>query len=249
MQVWRVFLASMVMAMVGPGAWATGFLAYQQKQACLACHQDPRGRTGLTERGEEARDRGYRFGRDPALVVPKEWGPHSPGGQRMLVRRYFERGRRLFHEAGLGRVRKSCASCHAGPEALAGVTARYPKPSGGMGEWTTLEEAIDRCLVDRMGTDRLHPGSRSSLALQVYLRDRIEREHPGLASVGLPGGVEAEDPDPIGPGDPPPRPAGSGDGDLGDELGDDLEDPGPGPGSVSGEDPGGDLDDDDLGGL
>ncbi|MDP4992080.1 MAG: sulfur oxidation c-type cytochrome SoxA, partial [Marivita lacus] len=52
-----------------------------------------------------------------------------------------------------GTAEKSCASCHEGPESLAGVRAVYPKWNEAAGEVRTLEMQINDCRETRMGAE------------------------------------------------------------------------------------------------
>jgi sulfur-oxidizing protein SoxA len=46
---------------------------------------------------------------------------------------------------------KSCASCHEGPESMAGVRATYPKWNEAAGEVRTLWQQVNSCREERMG--------------------------------------------------------------------------------------------------
>ena len=48
---------------------------------------------------------------------------------------------------------KSCASCHEGPESMAGVRAVYPKWNEAAGEVRTLEMQVNDCRTNRMGAE------------------------------------------------------------------------------------------------
>jgi len=48
---------------------------------------------------------------------------------------------------------KSCASCHDGPESMAGVRPVYPKWNEAAGELRTLEMQINDCRTNRMGAE------------------------------------------------------------------------------------------------
>ncbi|WP_195822730.1 sulfur oxidation c-type cytochrome SoxA [Roseobacter sp. MH60115] len=48
---------------------------------------------------------------------------------------------------------KSCASCHEGPESMAGVRPVYPKYNEAAGEVRTLEMQINDCRENRMGAE------------------------------------------------------------------------------------------------
>ena len=48
---------------------------------------------------------------------------------------------------------KSCASCHNGPEELAGVTAVYPKWNEEAGEVRTISMQINNCRTEQMGAE------------------------------------------------------------------------------------------------
>jgi hypothetical protein len=154
------------------GARGTARIARRSGLNCTMCHVDARGRLGLTEVGKRHQRRGLRASLDPELTVPGELRPLSPGGARMLHRRVRELGRRLFRMRDLGRSRQACQSCHAGGEGLSSdLVGRYPRFREDRKRWMTLEAAIQDCLVHRVGSERLKPGSRSAIALQLYVRE------------------------------------------------------------------------------
>lgn len=49
---------------------------------------------------------------------------------------------------------KSCASCHEGPESMAGVRPVYPKYNEAAGEVRTLEMQVNDCRENRMGAEK-----------------------------------------------------------------------------------------------
>lgn len=151
---------------------ASARIARRSGLSCTMCHLDARGRLGLTAVGERHRGAGLRASLDPELTVPGELRPLSPGGARMLHRRVRELGRRLFRMRDLGRSRQSCQSCHASGEDLSqDLVGSYPKFREDRQRWMTLEAAIQDCLVRRVGSEPLLPGSRSAIALRLYVRE------------------------------------------------------------------------------
>jgi sulfur-oxidizing protein SoxA len=52
-----------------------------------------------------------------------------------------------------GSEEKACASCHEGPESMAGVRAVYPKWNEGAGEVRTLAMQINACRTENMGAE------------------------------------------------------------------------------------------------
>lgn len=53
-----------------------------------------------------------------------------------------------------GSAGKSCASCHEGPETMAGVRAVYPKWNDEKGKVTTIEMEINDCRTTHMGAEK-----------------------------------------------------------------------------------------------
>ncbi|GAA0783656.1 sulfur oxidation c-type cytochrome SoxA [Roseibium denhamense] len=53
-----------------------------------------------------------------------------------------------------GSAGKSCASCHGGPEDMAGLRAEYPKWNEDKGQVTTLEMEVNNCRETRMGAEK-----------------------------------------------------------------------------------------------
>lgn len=53
----------------------------------------------------------------------------------------------------MGDSGESCASCHDGPEALAGVRATYPQWDEERGEMQTVEMQVNECITERMGAE------------------------------------------------------------------------------------------------
>ncbi|WP_300586444.1 sulfur oxidation c-type cytochrome SoxA [Marivita sp.] len=52
-----------------------------------------------------------------------------------------------------GTAEKSCASCHEGPESMAGVRAVYPKWNAEAGEMRTLAMQVNNCRTEQMGAE------------------------------------------------------------------------------------------------
>lgn len=50
---------------------------------------------------------------------------------------------------------ESCASCHDGPESMAGVSATYPQWDAAAGEVQTLTMQVNECRTERMGAEPL----------------------------------------------------------------------------------------------
>lgn len=248
----------LAIALVSAPAGATGRVARRTGLSCLSCHLDPAGRTALNERGKRYQGEGMRVAFDAALTVPGEWAPLSPGGVTMLRRRYRELGRRLFQMRDLGRTRQACASCHAAGAALSpSLWEDYPRHRPDMGRWTSLAGAIEDCLVKRVGSEPLAPGSRSLMALEIFLREgRSEgravrpaaatprasppttREPAAAAARAEVEAIPEEMFTEEGPGPAPDLAPGL------DPGADPGPDPGPDPGAVPGE-----GEEDDLGGL
>ena len=72
----------------------------------------------------------------------------------------FENQGMIFVDQGLetwntaeGSEDKSCATCHEGPESMAGVAATYPKWNEEAGELRTVQMQVNDCRTNRMGAE------------------------------------------------------------------------------------------------
>jgi sulfur-oxidizing protein SoxA len=65
---------------------------------------------------------------------------------------FVEQAEEVWNTAD-GTEGKSCASCHEGPESMAGVRPVYPKWNAAAGEVRTLEMQINDCRETRMGAE------------------------------------------------------------------------------------------------
>jgi len=192
----------LALACAAAPAGATGFLAYERSQSCLECHVQWGGGGGLNERGEEARARGFRFARDPALVLEGAFAPLTEGGAAMLEKRYRDLGKRLFHLKAVGRIGRACQDCHAPTGRIATAFPRYPAFRDDLERWVSLEGAINDCLTSRVRTAPLADASRSMVGLVSYLKSLHPRVHPTLgAHEDAPGTVTPEEGSASGSGD------------------------------------------------
>lgn len=64
---------------------------------------------------------------------------------------------------------KSCASCHNGPESMAGVSATYPKWNEAAGEVRTTWAQINDCRTNRMGAEAWKISSDSMTGMQALI--------------------------------------------------------------------------------
>lgn len=202
LRIWRVLGFSLFLGGtlgLPPAVFATGPMAKQMGYACIRCHLDAYGHAGLNDQGLAFRAGGMRYAFDRELAAPGEPAPLSEGGARLLMRRMRNLGERIFSYPGLGRNSNSCASCHAQGKGLSEVWKSHPKFRPELGRWITLEGAIQDCLVKNLGAEPLVTGSRSSVALQTYLKTVTEKT-PGIFEMASPElvvePVEAEEPAP-----------------------------------------------------
>ena len=75
-----------------------------------------------------------------------------------------------------GDAGKSCASCHGGPEELAGVRAVYPKWNESAGEVRTIAMQINACRTEQMGAEALAYDKDDMLAMEALLAS-VSRGH------------------------------------------------------------------------
>jgi len=80
---------------------------------------------------------------------------------------------------------KSCASCHDGPETMAGVSATYPKWNEAAGEVRTTWAQINDCRESRMGAEPWKISGADMTAMQALL---------AVQSRGLPMNVAIDGP-------------------------------------------------------
>ena len=83
---------------------------------------------------------------------------------------WVERGRELWQEVD-GTVGKSCASCHASPEAsMRGVGATYPKYRAASAKVVNLEQQVNLCRSERMQAEPWAFGSEELLATTIFVK-------------------------------------------------------------------------------
>lgn len=80
---------------------------------------------------------------------------------------------------------KSCASCHDGPESMAGVRAVYPKWDEAMGKVTTIEDQVNNCRTTRMGAEAWDYNSSTIISMNALI---------SLQSRGMPINVAVDGP-------------------------------------------------------
>ncbi len=68
-----------------------------------------------------------------------------------------------------GAAGKSCADCHAGETAMAGVAARYPAFDAAAGKPIDLGQRVNRCRVEQQRAEPLAAESRALLALSAFI--------------------------------------------------------------------------------
>jgi len=79
------------------------------------------------------------------------------------------RGREVFADASLGKSGKSCASCHQ-PEALRGVTEKYPAYDKASGRYLSLQEWLRVMITSKLAGPDLPLGDPRTVALEAYLK-------------------------------------------------------------------------------
>ena len=68
-----------------------------------------------------------------------------------------------------GTAEKSCATCHEGPESLAGVRAVYPKWNAEAGEMRTLAMQINNCRTEQMGAEAYKYDGAQMTAMEALI--------------------------------------------------------------------------------
>jgi sulfur-oxidizing protein SoxA len=68
-----------------------------------------------------------------------------------------------------GTAEKSCASCHEGPESMAGVRAVYPKWNAEAGEMRTLAMQINNCRTEQMGAEEYKYSGAEMTAMESLI--------------------------------------------------------------------------------
>ena len=153
---------------------ATKKWAQRTKKRCTYCHITVAADAPLNPLGRSYRENGHSFAvRGATLEKSASKGPLTESEQKLLWRRYLLKGRRLFTLDKIGHSKISCASCHKEPphqHNLVGVWNRYPRYHAGLHRMADLEDAVNFCVTERMKGSPLRPGTKSSLAMQVYLK-------------------------------------------------------------------------------
>lgn len=68
-----------------------------------------------------------------------------------------------------GTAEKSCASCHEGPESMAGVRAVYPKWNAEAGEMRTLAMQVNNCRTEQMGAEAYKYDGAQMTAMEALI--------------------------------------------------------------------------------
>ena len=68
-----------------------------------------------------------------------------------------------------GTAEKSCASCHEGPESMAGVRAVYPKWNAEAGEMRTLAMQVNTCRTEQMGAEAYKYDGAQMTAMEALI--------------------------------------------------------------------------------
>jgi sulfur-oxidizing protein SoxA len=97
---------------------------------------------------------------------------------------FVEQAEEVWNTAD-GSEGKSCASCHEGPESMAGVRAVYPKWNETAGEVYTLEMQINACRTERMGAEKWKY-SGSDMVNMTALMSSVSRGMPVNVSIDGP---------------------------------------------------------------
>jgi sulfur-oxidizing protein SoxA len=139
-----------------------------------------------------------------ASAVAKDWGKFEVDGRRSgytymtdetraVQNDDFENPGMLWVENGeslwsktMGSNGKSCASCHADADKdMKGVSPSYPKFNAKIGKMETLEQKVNRELVEKLGAKAEKFDSKTMLSLTTYI---------GHISNGMPVNVKVDGP-------------------------------------------------------
>lgn len=95
---------------------------------------------------------------DPQIVARrKDW-------EAMVAK-----GKEVFADTHLGTTGKSCASCHR-PEALRGVSDKYPAYDAQLARYVSLQERLQRMIVSKLTGPEIPLGDPRTVALEAYLK-------------------------------------------------------------------------------
>ncbi len=118
----------------------------------------------------EDRRSGYTYMTDSTRAVQDD-DFENPG---ML---WVETGEGLWSKK-MGTAGKSCATCHTNAEQdMKGVSPSYPKYNAKLGKMESLEQVINRHLVDSMGAKAIKFDSKNMLSLVTYIGN-ISKDMP-----------------------------------------------------------------------
>lgn len=175
-----IILASIIYAATLPSpVLATKQWALKTRKDCTYCHLTVTADAPLNSKGRFFRENGHSLSAPISALENKPMaGTLTESGRKLLTRKYHLKGERLFNLDKIGSNRIDCASCHKdGPNgnSLAGVWDKYPKYHQGLKRMADIEDAVNYCIKQRMKGSPLRPGTRSSLAMQIYLKSRLNR--------------------------------------------------------------------------
>jgi len=166
-------IAGLLLVAPPPGR-ATKEWALRTEKRCTYCHITVAADAPLNPLGRSFRDNGHSFAvREETLEKSASKGPLTESEQKLLQRRYLLQGRRLFTLDKIGHQNVACTSCHKeppDPSNLLGVWDRYPRYHPGLHRMADLEDAVNHCITTKMAGSPLRPGTKSSLAMQIYLK-------------------------------------------------------------------------------
>jgi cytochrome c len=170
-----IILASIIYAVTLPSSvLATKQWALKTRKDCTYCHLTVTADAPLNSKGRFFRENSHSLSAPTSNLENKPMeGTLTESGIKLLTRKYHLKGERLFNLDKIGSNRIDCNSCHKeglNENTLAGVWDKYPKYHHGLNRMADIEDAVNYCITERMKGSPLRPGTRSSLAMQIYLK-------------------------------------------------------------------------------
>lgn len=170
----RKLFTALLLLLIPQSGFATKHWAVKTGKTCTHCHITVTSDAPLNSKGRFFRQNGHSLSAPESALENKPMaGTLTESGRKLLERKYWLKGQRLFNLNKIGSKRIDCASCHKDTpngNSLSGVFKQYPKYHSGLNRMADIEDAFNYCIQERMEGSPLRPGTRSSLAMQLYLK-------------------------------------------------------------------------------
>ena len=131
MKTFALLLCFILSIFCTPYALATKEWALKTRKRCRYCHITVAADAPLNPLGRKFRRQGHSFAlKDSKLENSSSKGPLTETEQKLLLRKYLLKGKRLFELDKIGHKKVSCSDCH--DKDLNSVWQRYPRYHSGL---------------------------------------------------------------------------------------------------------------------